>query len=99
MEAWGFGEVESSMRKAIALILEALLGLFMVYIASTFVSTPEIVAKARAALNYPQWYWQLAGVVSAISAITLLLGLFIRIVGAFGALWLTANLIGATVTH
>lgn len=87
-------------RKLVTFILEALLGLFMVYTTYTlFAWTPEVVTKVRDALNYPQWYWQLAGVLAAISAAALLVGLFNRVIGAFGALWSVAYFIGACASH
>jgi uncharacterized membrane protein YphA (DoxX/SURF4 family) len=89
-----------SFRKIVMLILEALLGLFMVYTAySLFSWTPEVIAQQRDALDYPRWYWVLAGVLALISAIALLVGLFRPVVGAFGALWTAAYFIVATLTH
>jgi uncharacterized membrane protein YphA (DoxX/SURF4 family) len=80
--------------------LQALLGLFMLYTTYTLFSwTPELITKSRDALNYPRWYWVLAGVLALISAISLLVGLFIPILGAFGALWTVAYFIVATATH
>src|SRR5215467_1581106 len=82
---------EDRMRKVVTFILEALLGLFMLYTAYTlFAWTPEVITKARDALNYPQWYWLLAGVLAVISAIALLVGLFVPVVGAFGVWWTVA---------
>ncbi|HEV8192155.1 MAG TPA: DoxX family protein [Ktedonobacterales bacterium] len=89
-----------SFRKVVTLIVEAVLGLFMLYTAYTlFAWTPEVITKARDALNYPQWYWQLAGVLAVISAITLLVGLVNRVVGAFSALWTVAYFIVASASH
>ena len=88
------------MRKGITLTLQALLGLFMVYTAYTlFAWTPEVVTQARDALDLPRWYWLLAGVLAAMSAIALLIGLFIPVVGAFGALWTAVYFIVASATH
>jgi DoxX-like protein len=88
------------MRKGIVFVLQALLGLFMAWAAYTlFAWTPEIVTKSRDALNYPRWYWVLAGVLAVISAITLLIGLFIPVLGAFGTLWTAAYFAIATVSH
>lgn len=88
------------MRKGITLVLQALLGLFMVWAAYTlFAWTPEVVTKARDALNYPRWFWVLAGALAVISAITLLIGLFIPVLGAFGALWTAVYFIVATASH
>jgi uncharacterized membrane protein YphA (DoxX/SURF4 family) len=89
-----------SLRRAITLILEALLGLFMLYTAYTlFAWTPEVITKARDALNYPQWYWQLAGVLALISAAALFVGLFVPVIGAFGALWTVVYFIVASASH
>lgn len=88
------------MRRVVTLLLEALLGLFMLYTAYTlFAWTPEVITKARDALNYPQWYWQLAGVLAVISAITLLVGLFIPVWGAFGAWWTVVYFLVASLSH
>ena len=88
------------MRKGITLTLQALLGLFMVYTAYTlFAWTPEVVTQARDALDLPRWYWLLAGVLAAMSAIALLICLFIPVVGAFGALWTAVYFIVASATH
>jgi hypothetical protein len=88
------------MRKGIMLTLQALLGLFMLYTTYTlFAWTPEVITKSRDALNYPRWYWVLAGVLALISAVTLLVGLFIPVLGAFGALWTVAYFIVAIATH
>jgi hypothetical protein len=88
------------MRKVVTFILEALLGLFMLYTAYTlFAWTPEVITKARDALNYPQWYWQLAGVLAVISAIALLVGLFVPVIGAFGVWWTVAYFLVASLSH
>jgi len=88
------------MRKGITLTLQTLLGLFMVYTTYTlFAWTPELVTKSRDALNYPREFWLLAGVLAAISAITLLIGLFIPVVGAFGALWTVIYFVVASASH
>lgn len=88
------------MRKGITLTLQTLLGLFMLYAAYTlFTWTPELITKSRDALNYPRWYWVLAGVLALISAIMLLVGLFIPVLGAFGALWTAAYFAVAIASH
>jgi uncharacterized membrane protein YphA (DoxX/SURF4 family) len=88
------------MRKVVTFILEALLGLFMLYTAYTlFAWTPEVITKARDALNYPHWYWLLAGVLAVISAIALLVGLFVPVVGAFGAWWTVVYFLVASLSH
>jgi hypothetical protein len=88
------------MRKGITLTLQALLGLFMLYTTYTlFAWTPEVITKSRDALNYPRWYWVLAGVLALVSAISLLVGLFIPALGAFGALWTIAYFIVASASH
>jgi|GEM_PF-1248919 len=89
-----------SIRTIVTLVLQAFLGLFMLYTAYTlFAWTPEVITKARDALNYPQWYWQLAGILAVISAIALLVGLFIPVVGAFGALWTVVYFLVASASH
>ena len=89
-----------AMRKVVVFILEALVALFMIYTAYTlFAWTPEVVTQARDALELPRWYWVLAGVLAVISAIALLIGLFIPVVGAFGALWTAVYFIVASATH
>ncbi len=88
------------MRKGITLTLQALLGLFMAFTAYTFYGpAPEAVTRARDALNLPDWYMMLAGVLAVISAIALLVGLFVPVLGAFAALWTTAYFIVATISH
>jgi DoxX-like protein len=84
----------------VTLVLEGLLGLVMAYAAYTlFAWTPLSLAKAREALHYPRWYWLLAGIVAAIGAIALLVGLGIPVVGAAAALWMVAYFVVATFTH
>lgn len=93
------GTSMSWMRIAL-LVFEGVMGLFMAYAAySLFSGTPPSVAASRKALRYPRWYWALAGVVATIAAITLLAGLYLPIIGAFGALWCIAYFIVATFTH
>ena len=84
----------------VALVLEALLGLFSAYAAySLFTQTPPSMAKMRAALRYPRWYWVLAGIVATIGAIGLFVGLAIPAIGALAALWMVAYFVVATCTH
>ena len=83
-----------------ALVLEALMGAFTAYAAySLFTMTPPSMAKAREALHYPRWYWNLAGVVATIGAIGLFVGLAVPAVGAAAAIWMVAYFIVATFTH
>ena len=88
------------MRRGIALTLQALLGLFMAFTAYTFYGpAPAAVTAARSALNLPGWYTTLAGVLALISAVALLVGLFVPVLGAFGAIWTMVYFIVATATH
>jgi len=83
-----------------ARVLEALLGVFSLYTAySLFAQKPESLAKQRAALHYPRWYWVLAGSVATIGGVGLLVGLGIPAVGALAAAWMIAYFIVATLTH
>ncbi len=96
---WMRGTAMPWMRIAI-LVFEGVMGMCMAYAAySLFSGTPPSVANVRKALRYPRWYWALAGVVATIAAITLLAGLYLPIIGAFGALWCIAYFIVATFTH
>lgn len=89
-----------SLQHIAVLVLEGLLGLFSAYAAYTlFAWTPPSLTKVREALHYPRWYWVLAGVLAAIGAIGLLVGLVIPVVGAVAALWMTAYFVVATLTH
>ncbi len=82
------------------LIFEALLGAFTAYAAySLFAQTPPSIAKARAALHYPRWYWVLAGVMATIGAAGLFAGLAIPAIGAAAAVWMVAYFIVAALTH
>ena len=82
------------------LIFEALLGVFTAYAAySLFMQTPPSLAKARAALGIPRWFWLLAGVVATLGAAGLFVGLIVPVVGAVAALWMVAYFIVATLTH
>jgi len=90
----------STVLPIVALALEALLGVFTLYAAySLFTMTPPAMAKQRAALHYPGWYWKLAGVVATIGAIGLLVGLVVPSVGAAAAVWMVCYFIVATFTH
>ncbi len=83
-----------------ARILEALLGVFSLYTAySLFAQQPEGLAKQRAALHFPRWYWVLAGCVASIGGLGLIIGLFVPAVGALAAVWMVAYFIVATLTH
>lgn len=89
-----------SVLQIVALVVEALLGLFSLYIAYTmFAWTPESVTKQRDALHYPRWYWVLAGVLVAIGGIGLLAGLFFPTIAALAVLWMVAYFIVAALTH
>src|SRR5215831_16696123 len=94
-------EVSSmSILQIVALLLEALLGLFMAYVAySLFSGTPPSMARVREALHYPRWYWTLAGCVATIGSIGLLLGLLIPTIAVPGAVWMVAYFVAATFTH
>lgn len=79
---------------------EALLGLVIAYAAySLFSSTPPSVAKMRAALHYPRWYWVLAGIMATIGAVGLLIGMAIPLIEASAALWMAGYFVVATGTH
>lgn len=82
------------------LVLEGLLGLFSAYAAYTlFAWTPPSVTKARDKLRYPRWYWVLAGVMAAIGAAGLFVGLAFPVVAAAAAAWMAAYFIVACFTH
>lgn len=82
------------------LIFEALMGLFATYAAySLFTGTPPSVAKVRAALSFPRWYWFFAGIVATVGAAGLFVGLAYPEVGALAALWMVAYFIVASLTH
>lgn len=84
----------------VVLVLEALLGLMSAYAAYTlFARTPPSVTRARDALRFPRWYWVLAGIMAAIGAIGLLVGLAIPVVGLVAALWMVAYFVVALLTH
>jgi uncharacterized membrane protein YphA (DoxX/SURF4 family) len=88
------------LRNVATFILQAILGLLMAFAAySLFARTPDFIAQQRDALNYPSWYWLLAGVMATISAIALLVGLFNATIGGFAALWTVAYFIIAALTH
>ena len=89
-----------SILQIVALLLEALLGLFMAYAAySLFSGTPPSMATVREALHYPRWYWTLAGCVATIGSIGLFLGLLIPTVAVLGGVWMIAYFVVATFTH
>lgn len=84
----------------VALVLEALLGVFTAYSAySLFTMSPPAMATMRAALNYPRWYWNLAGVMATIGAIGLFAGLAYPVVGVLAVWWMVAYFVVATFTH
>jgi uncharacterized membrane protein YphA (DoxX/SURF4 family) len=84
----------------VALVFEGLLGVFSVYASYTlFAQKPESIAKQRAALHYPRWYWVLAGYLSAIGGIGLFVGLAIPAVGAIAAVWMIAYFVVAAFSH
>lgn len=96
---WRRGGLITIMQIAI-LILEGLLGLFTAFTAyGLFYQTPPSMAAIRKALNYPRWYWLLAGVVATIGAVGLLVGLAIAQVGALACVWMVCYFIVATITH
>jgi DoxX-like protein len=96
----GGKEKTLSVLQIVTLVLEALLGVFVVYAAYTlFAWTPPSVTKVRDALHYPRWYWVLAGIMATIGAIGLFAGLFISVVGAAAALWVVAYFVVATLSH
>ncbi len=89
-----------SVLQIVALLFEALLGLFSAYTAySLFTWSPPAMAKAREALHYPRWYWLLAGYVASIGALGLLVGLFVPLVGVLATAWMIAYFVVATFTH
>jgi DoxX-like family len=81
------------------LALEALLGLFTVFVVYAQATKMPAVVKPREKLHYPQWYWNLATVLATIGAVGLLVGLFVPLVGAAAALWMTAYFAVAALTH
>ncbi|MEO7003718.1 MAG: DoxX family protein [Ktedonobacterales bacterium] len=84
----------------VTLAFEGLLGLFSVYSAySLFSWTPPSLAKSREALHYPRWYWMLAGVMAAIGAVGLLVGLVFPVLGAVATVWMIDYFIVAAFTH
>lgn len=90
----------STVRRFVALALEALLGVIMAIVAyDQFTMSPPSFAQPMEALHYPGWYWQLATVLAIIGVIGLLVGLFNRTVGAAAALWMICYFIAATFTH
>ena len=90
----------STARYFVALGIEALLGLFMALDAySLFTLSVPSMTDLLVALHYPGWYLQLAGVVATVGAIGLLVGLFIRPVGAAATLWMVCYFIVATFSH
>jgi uncharacterized membrane protein YhaH (DUF805 family) len=81
------------------LVLEGFLGLFMVYaVYLNFTNSPMLV-KRWTESGMPRWYTLLAGVLGAIGALALLVGVVVPIVGALGLLWMAAYFIVATLTH
>ncbi len=89
-----------SIQHIATLVFEGLLGLFSAYAAySLFTATPPSMAKARAALRYPRWYWVLAGCVASVGAIGLFVGLAIPVIGAAAAAWMVAYFVVALCTH
>lgn len=93
-------EVVMSIGHIAALVLEGLLGLFIAYAAYTlFAWTPPSITKARDALQYPRWWWVLAGVMATIGAAGLLVGLGAPEAGALAALWGCAYFAVAGLSH
>jgi hypothetical protein len=84
----------------VVLVLEILLALFSAYAAySLFTRTPPSIAQAREALHFPRWYWILAGIMAAIGAIGLFVGLVIPAVGVGAGVWMAVYFVVATFTH
>ncbi|HEU5374279.1 MAG TPA: DoxX family protein [Ktedonobacteraceae bacterium] len=89
-----------SLLRIVALLLEALLGLFSTYAAySLFTGTPPSMARVREALHYPRWYWILAGCMATTGSLGLLVGLFFPVIGVLAATWMVAYFVVATFTH
>lgn len=87
-------------RKVVTVLFQALLGLFMGYVAYTLIAwTPKLVTDVRDALNFPRPFWVLAGGLAVISAVALLVGLFSPRIGAFAALWTVAYFVVAASAH
>ncbi|HEX9038388.1 MAG TPA: DoxX family protein [Ktedonobacterales bacterium] len=82
-----------------ALALEGLLGLFMVYAVYLNFTNSPLLVKSWTESGMPRWYTRLAGVLGAIGALALLVGVFIPTVGALALLWMVAYFIVATLTH
>ncbi len=90
----------SKVRYSAALVIEALLGLYMAFDAySLLTMSVPIMTQPLLALHYPGWYLQLAGAIAALGALGLLVGLVIRPVGAAATLWMVCYFIVATFTH
>ena len=79
--------------------LEGLLGLFMVYAVYLNFSNSPMLVKRWNESGMPRWYTRLAGVLGAIGALALLVGVFLPIVGALAMLWMAAYFLVATLTH
>ena len=75
-------------------------GLFtLVTTYAVYAHTQELVTKVRDAVNYPQWYWLLAGMLALMSGMASLVGLVIPVVGLLGALWTVVHFLVAIASH
>jgi DoxX-like family len=83
----------------VARVLEGLLGLFMLYSVYLNFSNSPMLVKRWTESGMPRWYTRLAGVLGAIGALALLVGVIVPVVGALAALWMVAYFIVATLTH
>jgi hypothetical protein len=64
-----------------------------------FTKTPPEIQKGRDALNYPRWFWVLAGSVATVGAVGLFVGLVNSNIAALAALWMVGYFVVATVAH
>lgn len=83
----------------VSLVLEGILGLFMAYSTYLNFSTAPLLVKRWNESGMPRWYTRFAGVLGAIGALALLVGVFVPIVGVLAMLWMMAYFIVATLTH
>lgn len=88
-----------STQHLVTLILEALLALVTVFVAYAQATRMPAVVKSREHLHFPQWYWNLSTVLAVLSAIGLLVGLFIPVVRAAAVVWMVAYFVVAALTH
>jgi hypothetical protein len=81
----------------IAYGLQLLLALFFAFSATTKLTGG--MDDVRDLLGVVPWFWTLAGICQAVGAVALVAGFRAPRLAVAGALWLTAVMVGAVITH